>query len=148
VGGRPVVEQGLDQLPLGVEDGGLPLIDVALAKTSTSIGSMITASSEQLLTIDELRARMPALRARETGLKDQIAALDAQAADRDALPQARRRPRGLPRPAPPKFRHRHHPGQAAYPARRRPGRPRRPREDHHPPPHPRPGTIQQQRRPP
>jgi hypothetical protein len=27
---------------------------------------------------------MPALRARETGLKDQIAALDAQAADRDA----------------------------------------------------------------
>ena len=45
---------------------------------------MITAFSEQLLTIDELRARMPALRARETGLKDQIAALDAQAADRDA----------------------------------------------------------------
>ena len=45
---------------------------------------MITAFSEQLLTIDELRARMPALRARETGLKDQIATLDAQAADRDA----------------------------------------------------------------
>ena len=45
---------------------------------------MVTAFSEQLLTIDELRARMPALRARETGLKDQIAALDAQAADRDA----------------------------------------------------------------
>ena len=45
---------------------------------------MITAFSEQLLTIDELRARMPALRAREAGLKDQIAALDAQAADRDA----------------------------------------------------------------
>src|ERR1039458_7701916 len=31
-----------------------------------------------------LHARMPDLRARETGLKDQIAALDAQAADRDA----------------------------------------------------------------
>jgi len=45
---------------------------------------MITAFSGQLLTIDELRARMPDLRARETGLKDQIAALDAQAADRDA----------------------------------------------------------------
>jgi site-specific DNA recombinase len=45
---------------------------------------MVTAFSEQLITIDELRARMPALRARETGLKDQIAALDAQAADRDA----------------------------------------------------------------
>ena len=52
----------------------------ALAKTTASIA----AFSEQLLTIDELRARMPDLRARETGLKDQIAALDAQAADRDA----------------------------------------------------------------
>ena len=45
---------------------------------------MITAFSEQLLTIDELRARMPDLRARETSLKDQIADRDAQAADRDA----------------------------------------------------------------
>ena len=44
---------------------------------STSIGAMVTAFSEQLITIDELRARMPGLRARETGLKDQIAALDA-----------------------------------------------------------------------
>jgi site-specific DNA recombinase len=59
-------------------------LEQALAKTGTSIAAMITAFSEQLLTIDELRARMPALRARETGLKDQIAALDAQAADRDA----------------------------------------------------------------
>ena len=56
----------------------------ALAKTTASIAAMITAFSEQLLTIDELRARMPDLRARETGLKDQIDALDAQAADRDA----------------------------------------------------------------
>jgi site-specific DNA recombinase len=45
---------------------------------------MVTAFSEQLITIDELRARKPDLRARETGLKDQIDALDAQAADRDA----------------------------------------------------------------
>ena len=59
-------------------------LEQALAKTSASIAAMVTAFSEQLLTIDELRARMPALRARETGLKDQIAALDAQAADRDA----------------------------------------------------------------
>ncbi len=59
-------------------------LEQALAKTGTSINAMITAFSEQLLTIDELRSRMPALRARETGLKDQIAALDAQAADRDA----------------------------------------------------------------
>ncbi len=59
-------------------------LEQALAKTSTSVTAMVTAFSEQLITIDELRARMPALRARETGLKDQIAALDAQAADRDA----------------------------------------------------------------
>ena len=59
-------------------------LEQALAKTAASIASMVTAFSEQLITIDELRARMPALRARETGLKDQIAALDAQAADRDA----------------------------------------------------------------
>ena len=59
-------------------------LEQALAKTTASIGSMVTAFSEQLITIDELRARMPDLRARETGLKDQIAALDAQAADRDA----------------------------------------------------------------
>jgi site-specific DNA recombinase len=59
-------------------------LEQALAKTTASVASMITAFSEQIITIDELRARMPGLRARETGLKDQIAALDAQAADRDA----------------------------------------------------------------
>jgi site-specific DNA recombinase len=59
-------------------------LEQALAKTTASTASMITAFSEQLITIDELRARMPGLRARETGLKDQIAALDAHAADRDA----------------------------------------------------------------
>jgi Recombinase/Recombinase zinc beta ribbon domain/Resolvase, N terminal domain len=56
----------------------------ALAKTAASITTLITALAEQLITIDELRARMPDLRARETSLKSQIAALDAQAADRDA----------------------------------------------------------------
>ena len=42
---------------------------------------MIEAYSEQLITIDELRSRMPDLRAREASLRAQ---LDAQAADRDA----------------------------------------------------------------
>jgi len=45
---------------------------------------MIEAYSEQLVTIDELRARMPHLRARETNLRGQLGTLDAQAADRDA----------------------------------------------------------------
>src|SRR5205807_6854813 len=45
---------------------------------------IIPTSLEQHLAIDELRARMPTLRARENGLKEQLAAHDAQAADRDA----------------------------------------------------------------
>ena len=59
-------------------------IEQALAKAGTSITAMIEAYSEQLITIDELRARMPHLRAREATLKSQPGALDTQAADRDA----------------------------------------------------------------
>ena len=59
-------------------------LELALAKATASITAMIEAFSEQLITIDELRARMPHLRARETSLRGQIDALDAQAADRDA----------------------------------------------------------------
>jgi len=59
-------------------------LDSALAKTATSIARMIEAYGEQLITIDELRARMPDLRARETNLRNQIYALDAQLADREA----------------------------------------------------------------
>jgi site-specific DNA recombinase len=59
-------------------------LEQALAKTTASTAALITALAEQLITIDELRSRMPDLRARETNLKNQIAALDAQAADRDA----------------------------------------------------------------
>jgi site-specific DNA recombinase len=55
-----------------------------LAKASAGITRMIEAFSEQLITIDELRARMPDLRARETNLRNQIHALDAQLADRQA----------------------------------------------------------------
>src|SRR6266568_6066997 len=59
-------------------------LEAALAKAAASITAMIEALSEQLITIDELRARMPHLRAREATLRAQIGALDAQAADRDA----------------------------------------------------------------
>jgi len=59
-------------------------LDLALAKAATAVTVMIEAFSEQLITIDELRARMPHLRAREASLRSQIEALDAQAADRDA----------------------------------------------------------------
>ena len=59
-------------------------LELALAKAATSINAMIQAYSEQLITIDELRARMPDLRAREQNLRAQLDAIDAQAADRDA----------------------------------------------------------------
>ena len=59
-------------------------LELALAKAATAITAMIEAYSEQLITIDELRTRMPHLRARETSLRGQLDALDAQAADRDA----------------------------------------------------------------
>ena len=59
-------------------------LELELAKAASSITAMIEAFSEQLLTIDELRARMPNLRARQASLRAQIGTLDAQAADRDA----------------------------------------------------------------
>ncbi len=59
-------------------------LELALAKAAAAITAMIEAYSEQLITIDELRTRMPHLRARETTLRGQLGALDAQAADRDA----------------------------------------------------------------
>src|SRR6266480_4478039 len=59
-------------------------LELELAKAATSITAMIEAFSEQLLTIDELRAKMPHLRARQANLHAQIDALDAQAADRQA----------------------------------------------------------------
>lgn len=58
-------------------------IKLALAKTSTSITRMIEAFSEQLITIDELRDRMPNLRTRETTLTQQLDALDSQLVDRE-----------------------------------------------------------------
>jgi site-specific DNA recombinase len=59
-------------------------LELALAKAATSITAMVEAFSEQLITIDELRAKMPQLRARQASLGSQLTALDAQAADRDA----------------------------------------------------------------
>ena len=59
-------------------------LELALASATTAITRMIEAFQEQLITIDELRARMPALRARETNLRGQAAAIDAQLADREA----------------------------------------------------------------
>jgi site-specific DNA recombinase len=59
-------------------------LELDLAKAAAGITAMIEAYSEQLITIDELRAKMPHLRARQTSVRGQLDALDAQAADRDA----------------------------------------------------------------
>ena len=59
-------------------------VETALAQATKSITAMIEAYSEQLITIDEMRSRMPQLRAREAGLRAQLEAAQAQAADRDA----------------------------------------------------------------
>jgi site-specific DNA recombinase len=59
-------------------------LEAALAKATASITAMIEAFSEQLVTIDELRARMPHLRARQASLRGQLDALNAQVADQDA----------------------------------------------------------------
>src|SRR4051794_23611573 len=59
-------------------------LENALAKAGNGIARMIEAFGEQLITIDELRVRMPDLRAREANLRNQIHALDAQLADREA----------------------------------------------------------------
>jgi site-specific DNA recombinase len=59
-------------------------LEAALAKATASITAMIEAFSEQLITIHELRARMPHLRARQASLRGQLDALNTQAADRDA----------------------------------------------------------------
>jgi site-specific DNA recombinase len=56
----------------------------ALAKTTTGITRMIEAFGEQLITLDELRTRMPDLRARQANLRGQLDALHAQLADREA----------------------------------------------------------------
>ena len=45
---------------------------------------MISAYQEELITIDELRTRLPDLRAREASLRSQLQALDAQSADQQA----------------------------------------------------------------
>ena len=58
-------------------------LDDALAKTTSAVSRLIGAYQEDLLSLDELRARMPDLRARETSLRHQAQALDAQLADRE-----------------------------------------------------------------
>jgi site-specific DNA recombinase len=58
-------------------------LDTGLTKASEAIKRLISAYQEQLISLDDLRSRMPELRIRETTLRQQIDALDTQLADRD-----------------------------------------------------------------
>jgi site-specific DNA recombinase len=58
-------------------------LDIGLAQATTAISRLIGAYQEGLISLDELRTRMPELRARETGLRHQIDALESQLADRE-----------------------------------------------------------------
>src|SRR6476646_7039779 len=58
-------------------------LDAALAKATTAITRLIGAYQEELISLDELRTRMPELRARQSSLHHQIDALDSQLADRE-----------------------------------------------------------------
>src|SRR3954453_22172867 len=59
-------------------------LDQALAKTSAAITRMIKAYQEDLISLDELRERMPELRSRKTSLRTQLDALAARPVDREA----------------------------------------------------------------
>ena len=52
-----------------------------LSRAGAAIGRLIEAYQEQLVSLDELRARMPALRKRQTTLRAQLDALDAELHD-------------------------------------------------------------------
>ena len=55
----------------------------ALTKATTTITRLIEAYQEDLISLDELRARMPQLRARESSQRHQLDTLAAQLTDRD-----------------------------------------------------------------
>jgi site-specific DNA recombinase len=58
-------------------------LELDLTRATKGIERLVQAYQEDLLTLDELRARMPELRAKETGLTGALASLDAQLLDRE-----------------------------------------------------------------
>ena len=81
---RAELEQRLTQLratnPVTAQRAGL---ERDLARTTTATARLLEAYQEQLLELDELRARIPELRKRETTIRAQLDALDAQLVDQE-----------------------------------------------------------------
>lgn len=95
----------------------------ALTTASSSITRLIKAYQEQLISLDELRERMPELRSRETSLRSQLDALTAQLVNRDAYLKLATNLEDFPHPAAQQRRHCHRPRAAT---RTSPARQRRP----------------------
>ena len=85
---RAEIDRRLDQLrtadPTTAQQQRL---EQALAKASAAITRLIKAYQEELISLDELRERMPELRSRETSLRNQLDALASQLVDREAYLQ-------------------------------------------------------------
>ncbi|MFN2495835.1 MAG: recombinase family protein [Pseudonocardiaceae bacterium] len=82
---RAEIDRRLDQLRTAdPTTAAQHRLEQASAKASASITRLIKAYQEELISLDELRARMPELRARETSLRSQLDALAAQLVDREA----------------------------------------------------------------
>ena len=58
-------------------------LELDLTRATKGIERLVQAYQEDLLTLDELRARMPEMRAKETSLSGALASLDAQLLDRE-----------------------------------------------------------------
>jgi hypothetical protein len=58
-------------------------LELELTRATKGIERLVHAYQEDLLTLDELRARMPDLRAKEASLRGSLASLDAQLLDRE-----------------------------------------------------------------
>ena len=71
-------------------------LELDLTRAAKGIERLVQAYQEDLLTLDELRARMPELRTKETSLSGALASLDAQLLRPRDLPHADREPGGLP----------------------------------------------------
>jgi site-specific DNA recombinase len=81
---RAEIERRLDQLrTTDPTTATQTRLQRALDKATTTITRLIQAYQEELISLDELRARMPQLRARETSQRNELDALAAQLIDRD-----------------------------------------------------------------
>ncbi|MGH3520284.1 MAG: recombinase family protein [Haloechinothrix sp.] len=58
-------------------------LELDLTRAAKAVARLVQAYQEDLVTLDELRARMPDLRAKETSLRSALEALEAQLIDRD-----------------------------------------------------------------